>query len=250
MPWWLCSGLAVWLACCCCATAEDLEPPKRPRPELVVNVGHADAVNSVAFSGDGAKVLSGSYDGSVILWDAATGRDLQILRTGPLPNVWPWQTGYIDFAAFGPADGKVVAVTNEHDVVEWDTATGQQVRRSTLKAAGGLCAMSPDARLIITQSWSDAPVVRDTATGKKVWDFEDYGKGIAVAAFSHDGRNVLTGAYDGEVVRWDAATARKLACIFNLDDHDQWLVVTPQGYYDGSPEGCKQRGESATRSFR
>ena len=209
---WVCLGLAVWLACCCCAAAEDPEPPKRPRPELVVTVGHASAISSVAFSGDGAEVLSGSYDGSVILWNTATGANLRVFRDAPLPNVWPRETGCVDFAAFAPADGKVVAATREiyqPVVVEWDTATGRQVRRSTLpEAAGRPCAMSRDARLIINQVSNDDPVVWDTVTGNKACVLADYGKGLEVAAFSHDGRNVVTGAYD-EVARWNAATGKR-----------------------------------------
>jgi WD40 repeat protein len=35
--------------------------------------GHSGAVRAVAFSPDGTRVLSGSYDNTAKLWDAATG---------------------------------------------------------------------------------------------------------------------------------------------------------------------------------
>ena len=41
--------------------------------------GHADAVSSVAFSADGSKVVSGSWDRTVKIWSADSGEVLQTL---------------------------------------------------------------------------------------------------------------------------------------------------------------------------
>ena len=41
--------------------------------EIVPILGHIDQVSSVAFSPEGARVLSGSHDNKIKLWDAATG---------------------------------------------------------------------------------------------------------------------------------------------------------------------------------
>ena len=40
---------------------------------------HSDAVTSVAFNHDGTKIVSGSYDKKVCVWDAATGAVEQTL---------------------------------------------------------------------------------------------------------------------------------------------------------------------------
>jgi len=42
-------------------------------------VGHSDSVVTAAFSGDGQRVLTGSLDGTVRLWDTATARELEQL---------------------------------------------------------------------------------------------------------------------------------------------------------------------------
>src|SRR5262245_43931736 len=47
-------------------------PAQPKRPDIVVPVNHFDNISAFAFSADGRFILSGSMDGSVVLWDADT----------------------------------------------------------------------------------------------------------------------------------------------------------------------------------
>lgn len=48
---------------------------QQPRLELFLQTGHTNFHSSVAMSADGKYAVTGSYDGTAILWDTATGKN-------------------------------------------------------------------------------------------------------------------------------------------------------------------------------
>jgi WD40 repeat protein len=74
----------------------------------------------VAFSPDGKQVVSGSWDNTVRLWDAATGTALQTLE-GHLSSVAS--------VAFSPDGKQVVSGSWDNIVRLWDAATGTALQR-------------------------------------------------------------------------------------------------------------------------
>ena len=76
--------------------------------------GHAGPVTSVAFSPDGKTLASGNTDGTIRMWDMASGRPI-----GQPPHRPPRRHLSV---AFSP-DGKTLASGNvDHTVQLWDLA--------------------------------------------------------------------------------------------------------------------------------
>ncbi|KAF8638957.1 hypothetical protein AX14_010146, partial [Amanita brunnescens Koide BX004] len=88
-------------------------------PELIQLQGHDGSVNSVAFSPDGTKIVSGSGDKTIRVWDASTG--VEILP--PLQGHDDW----IRSVAFSPDGTKIISGSDDKTIRVWDASTGIEI---------------------------------------------------------------------------------------------------------------------------
>ena len=58
---------------------------------------------------------------------------------------------------------------------------------------------------------------------------------IDLVAFSWDNKYLVSGSRDTTPIKvWEVASGKELASLIAFDEHD-WIVVTPDGLFDGSP---------------
>lgn len=151
-------------------------------------------VESLAFSPDGRILATGHNNGDVVLWEMATGEELQLL-----PH--PQHQGSGHDLAFNP-DGSLLAVAEAFvgQVTLWDVSSGEKLR--TLDAEGAMgqpltdVAFSPDGSLLVAAKSSGQSVepagrtfVWRTADWQQLHVLEDAAPPVA---FSPDGRQLFT----------------------------------------------------------
>jgi WD40 repeat protein len=206
--------------------------------KLLLTLEHPRGVGRALFSPDGRRLLTVGNglectrnptadgkeeipNGTVVvrekaagrIGDARAGKELVALR-------WPDNgTGAVFSASFSP-DGRRVVTAGTHYKDHygpygfpwvWDAATGKPLVAEIGKASGQVkcrfAAFSPDpgGRWLLTfADGGRVAYLRDAAAGKTQVEYRGHEDWISAAAFSPDGRRVVTASRDGTARLWDA----------------------------------------------
>jgi hypothetical protein len=115
--------------------------------------GHDNFVRSASFSPDGSRIVTASWDKTARVWDAATGKEIAILRG---------HDEQVDSAAFSPDGSRIVTASRDKTARIWDASTAKEI--AVLRGHNNWvtsAAFSPDGSRIVTASWDNTARIWD-----------------------------------------------------------------------------------------
>jgi WD40 repeat protein len=170
---------------------------------------HTNWVTSVAFNSDGKRIVSGSWDKTLRLWDAQTGEPIGQLLQGYKDDISSF--------AFSP-DGKRIVIGGGGGTLQlWDIQTRQPIGQLLQGHTSYITsvAFNSDGTRIVSGSFDGTLRLWDAQTGELIGQpLQGYTNAtrssvaIRSVTFSSDGKRIVSGSEDNTLRLWDAYTGQ------------------------------------------
>jgi WD40 repeat protein len=198
-------------------------------------------IASADMSRDGSRIVTGSWDRTAKIWDAATGQVVAKLEG--------LHQGYINSARFSPDGARVLTASDDGTARVWDAATGQALEpviqgpKTRVREA----CFSPDGRSILTASNDKMARLWDAATGQQTAELAGHKFAVRCGDFSGDGKLIITGSDDNTAIVW-SADGKKLQELAGHTGAITSVALSPDGAraLTGSEDNAVKLWDAAT----
>lgn len=165
--------------------------------------GHSQDVRSVAVSPDGTAIASGSFDGTIKIWNLETGALIRTL------------TGHSDAGemvssvAIAPNGTLLASSSNGYGgtIKLWNLATGELLYTIAGTSLGiSSIAISPDSQLLASGSEEGNIQLWNLESGEAIGTFSGHLGTVFSVVFSPDGQTLASASQDGSIKLWAVAS--------------------------------------------
>lgn len=181
--------------------------------------GHKDKIFSIDWSSNGFQLISGSYDGSVALWDYKSGKLLKRME-GLGENVYR--------VSFFDNDSKIISSGYDGKIRMWEVPSGNSLTVfGRHKDAVYSSDVSPDGKIVISADYTGKTLLWNVSAPNSVKTLEGEKETIFSVKFSPSGKFAVAGGYgrkifvysipDGKLIGKTTVTSPVTSTSFNSE---------------------------------
>jgi WD40 repeat protein len=190
-----------------------------------LSLAKRDYGKHIALTADGKRALM-TTGFRAIVWDLEADKELQDMMADNVS---------ICSVALSPDGDRAVTGRADNTAILWNCQTGKKIQ--VFKGHEGYVtsvALTPDGKRVVTGSHHQTVILWDGESGKPLQTLKGHTSGVTSVASTANGKRILSGSSDGSARLWDAATGTELCRLLSLDEGTEWIVLAPDGRFDGS----------------
>ena len=178
-------------------------------------------IKSLTYTPDGQRLITGSDDYTIKIWNNLTGERLLTL-TG--------HTSAIRSLAVKSDGSTLVSASDDQTIKLWNLGIGQQLRTITGHTSyiNGL-AISPDGQLLASASADQTVKLWNLATGQSIRTFTGHQSYVNAVVFSPDGHLIASASADQTVKLWNVTTGVLVRTLKGHQSYVNAVAFTPDG---------------------
>jgi WD40 repeat protein len=183
---------------------------------------HGGHVMAVAWSPNGARIATGSRgDGSVKIWDAKTGQELQSFRG---------HQGSARSLSWHPDGSRVASAGMDGTIKVWDVNRRDQFRTILRQSGQGLSvAWHPDGTQLGISGGDGSVRIWDSKRAEELAVFTGHTNGVWKVVWNPMGTRLASCSHDGVIKLWDPKTGAEVWSVRGHPVEVRALAWSPDG---------------------
>ncbi|KAG1791051.1 WD40-repeat-containing domain protein [Suillus plorans] len=196
-----------------------------PRPISDLSASDSNKVYCIALSPDGKKVVSGSKDGIVKLWD---------IDTCKIITRWMGHKETVVSVCWSRDGQRVLSGSGDGIARQWGVESRETTLESIETGHVFLWAVVYSPNMIATGGhdgpWTGQPIegsikIWDTKTGELVATLKGHTWTVGCLAYTKDGKTLISGSDDHSIRTWNTKTWKQTA-LLQAHTNQIWAIVT------------------------
>jgi WD40 repeat protein len=210
--------------------------------DLLASFDAQSAVNAVAFSPNGNRLVWGEADGDVKLADLDP-NGISVVRA------FNGHTAAVNDVAFSPDGTQILTGSNDRRALLWNVADATVLRDFGHDLGVNAVAFSPaDPTMVATGSEDETILIWNTTSGAELLTLAGHSEPVNDIAFSTDGLALISGSDDNTAIAWSPFLGLDVITYSGHTDDVVAVAISPDGsrVVTGSADGTARVWDSVT----